>query len=358
MISPELLSEITTRHQVYLERFKSGEFNKYSPFLKRMAKTVRSELSGNDITEFKRARLENLIRSINQDMKLIQGEYIEGLNKSSLELARHEAVFETKSLDQVVKYDFVIPTDNQLKSAALTNPLSAEGFKGVNLQSFYRDMGNVSIDKATNLIRSGAYEGLTTPQIIKNIIGTKSMNYANGEFAKIHRATESFTRTGLQHVSVQAREETWKRNSDITKEVQWVSTLDSRTSDQCRALDKRRFKLNEGPRPPIHIRCRSSIVAVLDDRFSVLKEGATRFARDENGKPIWIDADTSYYDWLKGQSAGFQDSAIGPKRGLLLRKGGLTSQRFSELQLDKKFDPLTLDEMRKLDPLAFEKANI
>jgi hypothetical protein len=53
-----------------------------------------------------------------------------------------------------------------------------------------------------------------------------------------------------------------------------------------------------------------------------------------------------------------QDSIIGPTRGKLLRKGGLSSQRFAELQLSKNYKPLTLDEMKKLEPVAFEKAGI
>ena len=48
--------------------------------------------------------------------------------------------------------------------------------------------------------------------------------------------------------------------------------------------------------------------------------------------------------------------AIGPQRGKLLRDGGLSSEKFGELQLSKSFEPLTLDEMRKLEPEAFKEA--
>lgn len=353
--SPELLTEITTRHQVYLEKYKTGVYNQYPPFLKRIAKLIRIELAGNDITEFKRARLEKLIKSINQDIKLIQGEYLETLSQSSLELARYEASFESKSLEEVVNYDFVIPTDNQLRSSVLTNPLTAKGANGQLLMPFLTDLSSNAVNNVTNAIRAGAYEGLTTQQIIKNIIGTKSKGYTDGDLAKLNQSVEAATRTGLQHVSVQAREETWKRNKDIIKEVQWTSTLDSRTSTICRSLDNQRFPVDSGPRPPAHIRCRSTVVAVLDDRFKMLDNDATRSARDADGKAIKVDANTSYYDWLKRQPAEFQDSVIGKTRGQLLRNGGLSSQRFSELQLGKNFDPLTLDEMQKLEPLAFDK---
>ena len=254
MISPELLTEITTRHQIYLERIKTGEFNKYEPFLKRIAKLIRFELSGQELTEFKRDRLEKLIKSINQDIKLVQGEYIDVLNKSSLELAKYEAGFEARSLDQVVEYDFTIPTDNQLKSAVLTNPLTAKGANGKLLMAYYDDTFGQSVNNVTNAIRSGYYEGLKTPQIIKNIIGTRSHKFTDGELYNLNRSTEMAVKTGLQHVSVQAREETWRSNQDIIKGVKWTSTLDGRTSAICRTLDSQIFPIDKGPRPPAHRR--------------------------------------------------------------------------------------------------------
>ena len=36
----------------------------------------------------------------------------------------------------------------------------------------------------------------------------------------------------------------------------------------------------------------------------------------------------------------------------------LTVERFAELQLDRNFAPLTLVQMRALEPLAFLRANI
>jgi hypothetical protein len=80
-----------------------------------------------------------------------------------------------------------------------------------------------------------------------------------------------------------------------------------------------------------------------------------QFSRGEDGVKR-VSADLTYYDWLKTQSAAFQDSVVGVSRGRLLRNGGITSKRFSELQLDKNFNPLTLEDMQRLEPLAFEKA--
>ena len=55
-------------------------------------------------------------------------------------------------------------------------------------------------------------------------------------------------------------------------------------------------------------------------------------------------------------ASGISGCAIGPVRGKLLRNGGLSADRFSELQLGQNFQPLTLEQMQELEPLAFKRA--
>jgi hypothetical protein len=88
-----------------------------------------------------------------------------------------------------------------------------------------------------------------------------------------------------------------------------------------------------------------------------LDKAGSQFARGPDGVSH-VSPDLTYYGWLKTQSAKFQDSVIGPERGALLRNGGLSSGRFAELQLNKNFKPLTLNQMKELEPLAFEAAGI
>jgi len=125
----------------------------------------------------------------------------------------------------------------------------------------------------------------------------------------------------------------------------------------CQSLDGQQFPLDKGPRPPVHIGCRSTTTPVFDERFKFLQEGATRSARGDDGVEK-VNAKQTYYSWLKTQSADFQDSAIGPKWAKVLRDGGLSANRFSELRLDKKFKPLTLQQAKILEPLAFNKAGL
>ena len=97
--------------------------------------------------------------------------------------------------------------------------------------------------------------------------------------------------------------------------------------------------------PPYHFNCRSSFEIVYDG-YTAPKQRASEHGVVEN---------QTYYEWLKEQPPEYHDEVLGKARAKLFRDGGLSLQRFKELQLDKNFTPLTLDEMKALEPTAFKR---
>jgi len=357
--SPELI-EIATRHQVFFERLKTHDANQFDSFLRRMDDDLRKQLTKKDITEFTRARLNRQLEFVGALIDDVYQDYKRVWKDQLIDAGQYEAEFEQKSLNKVViNREFALPTETQLSAAIFGNPLSVEGvYQGALLDQFFDDVSGNTKTRVTNAIRLGYAQGQTTQQVIQRIRGTAARNYTDGLMNLSKRDAEIIARTSLQHVSSQARESVWKRNSDIIKKVRIVATLDNRTTQICRSLDSQEFPIDSGPRPPFHIRCRTSTTAVLDDRFAILEKGATRAARDADGNSVSVPAKETYYDWLKRQSADFQDEVIGKTRGKLLRDGGLSSQRFAELQLGKRFEPLNIEQIKKLEPLAFERAGL
>lgn len=123
-------------------------------------------------------------------------------------------------------------------------------------------------------------------------------------------------------------------------------------NSQCAALDQRIFEVGKGPRPPLHYNCRSTMLIVLKDKY------AGRGNIDKRASKDGLVENQTYYAWLNKQPKSFQDDVLGESRGKLLRSGGLSADKFAQLQLDKNFKPLTLAEMRLREPLAFEKAGL
>lgn len=355
-MSQQQLLDQTIRHAVQLEGLKQSEVNKIAKFLREIDQVLRAKLSiDDDLSAFSRTRLEQILADVSQATGAVFTSFYDDLLLSLGAIATAEAAFEVASIGRVAATAAVqpiAPVIAQVQRAVLVNPLSAQGVQGKLLEPFIKDFSKVEKDRLVGAIRQGAFTGQTNAQIIRNIRGTKAANYSDGLLDVTSRNADAIVRTSIQHVSNQARNETWKANSDIVTGVRIVATLDSRTSPTCRSLDGRVFKLSEGVRPPFHIRCRTTTVAVLDPKYAGKDVPQQRASM--NGQ---VD-DQSYYQWLKSQPVKFQDSVLGADRSKLLRDGGLSADRFAALQLDRNFKPITLDEMRRLEPLVFEKAGL
>lgn len=80
-----------------------------------------------------------------------------------------------------------------------------------------------------------------------------------------------------------------------------LATLDSHTSDICRGMDGKHFKMSEWKvgetAPPFHVHCRSTTVPYFDDEFDEVGE---RAARDEKtGKTYFVPGNMTYKEWDK-----------------------------------------------------------
>lgn len=359
--TPEILTDIAARHQVHIERVKANKEKAFVAFLMKMDLDISKRLSGKNLTKFKKDRLESLLKKISDELNLIYAGFGEVIYGQAMELARYEAGFEIRSLNEIIDYDFTLPGIAQLNTAVFTIPLSVQGLdKGQLLKPFIKEWSGKTVKRVNGAIRSGFYSGQSTNEILRTIRGTRENRFKDGILAMANRDAAIMTRTALQHAANQARVSTWESNDKLITGYRIVVTFDSRTSKICQSEGQRRevYKVGAGPVPPLHIGCRSTTEAVLSDKYSFLDNDATRFTRGANGIQS-VDADGGYYDWLKTQPQSFVRTAIkGKANADLFLKGGLTAERFAELSIGRNFEPLTLEQMRLLEPIAFNRAGI
>ena len=353
----ETLKAIDVRNQVLLERLKQGEHEKFEPFLKELEKVVRIRLSSEGDTIFNKKRLNALLLDVKTLQRDIYDDYTKQLTLDLIDIGVAQASTEGKSYERVIaSFESTIPAAAQVSAAIRVNPLQVEGYTGNPLlEPFIKDWSSQKIQQVNTVIQQGYYQGQTNAQIAANLRGTKTNNYNDGEWAKVNRSNRTIVRTAVQHASTQARHETMNQNTDLIKGYEWVSTLDSRTSAQCSALDGMRFGLGEGPLPPLHPNCRSSTTVVLDEKYDFLDKGATRASKGASGGKQ-VDAKETYYSWLKGQPKAFQEEAIGVAKSKLLRDGGLTAEQFAKQSLNRNFEALSLKDWRAKNPVLFENA--
>lgn len=347
--------DVLSRHQVYLERLKTGYVRDYEKAIKDADQAIQEVIKALNISrmsELSRSGLKQLLSDLKEAQAGIYAKQGDKLMKDLMKLSENEALFEREVVGDIAEVaglrKSVIKKAKDAWKFLVTKPIQATGDL---LESFVADLSTRQIARINKEILISVGQGRTISQTVQAIRGTKAMNFRDGVINSNARDARTIVRTATQHVSQQSREATWEANSDLIDRYQWVSTLDGKTSQQCKSLDQTVYVIGQGPTPPIHPNCRSTTVPYF--KPSIWDQGATRSA--EFGP---VDQSTTYYEWLGNQPKAFQDDALGPTRGKLFRDGGLSSEEFSKLQLDKNFQPLTLDEMKRLNPNAFEMANI
>jgi SPP1 gp7 family putative phage head morphogenesis protein len=360
------LNDEVTRHQVYLERHAASLSSDMEGSVERVGLSARKRLSDmDDVTMLGADEMEEIVQEIQAGELQNTAEAIDKLIPQLRDLAEFEAGYNTSVLRASTKGAKILALRAaQAKAVAMAKPIAATGEL---LEPFIQTWSDKTVEAVSSAIRTGYVNGLTNQQIVQSIVGTKSANLRplrarerqywrrrrDGIVEMSRRDAQAVVRTSVQHVASAVRMETFAQNSDVVTGYRFVATLDGKTTPQCRSLDGKVFKLGKGPLPPLHVRCRSTTAPEIAEEYAWLKEGGTRSAEDGP-----VDANLSYYDWLKTQGKSFQDDAIGPKRAQLLRDGGLSSTEFARLNLGRNFEPLTLEEMRRKAPAAFERAGI
>lgn len=123
------------------------------------------------------------------------------------------------------------------------------------------------------------------------------------------------------------------------EEYEIVATLDSHTSDICRSLDGKVFKLSDYKpgvtAPPFHVYCRSTTAPHFKDNF----DAGERAARGADGKTYYVPDDVTYSEWKKafvdGDKSGFKEVqqnhfSRAEKRGTIKPKEQSEAAKFIE----------------------------
>tara|TARA_R100001530_G_scaffold42175_3_gene32119 strand:- start:635 stop:2413 length:1779 start_codon:yes stop_codon:yes gene_type:complete len=349
----EAYIDVAIRRQALLERLKSGQVRDFVASFRDVEALIRSAFGSleDDIGEATTSEVNALIRQLRDDQGTIFRAAVQSHLREGVKIAALTHSQELLDLAATVdlrgtKLDKF--TSKALFAKVIKRPLTTEGHL---LKPWLDDWSTKEVNRVSGIVRTGHAQGKTNKELIRELVGTRANRFKDGALEISRRNAETVVRTSVQHVASSARQETWEANRDVVDRYQFVATLDGKTSKPCRTLDGQKFDFGKGPIPPIHPRCRSTTIPVLAQEFDFLSKGRTRSS--ETGP---VDAENGYYDWLKDQPPGVQDTILGEKRGKLFRDGGMSPKRFRDLQFDRNFEPLTLEEMRELEPEAFAKA--
>lgn len=374
----DTLFDAANRHQTFLIRFGGSSARGILKLLAqaeadavkilearvtRLGPLARQAAGRGGVTSRRLNALIKALRAQSNDLRIA----LSGALKTDLQdLANLEISLVDRRLNEAIGIDMgnLRPAPEKLRAL-----ISGGQMRGRTIKQWFKKLTVERLGRLESAIRLGVVEGDTAPQIARRY---RQLTGAT------RRAAEALVRTSVNHVGNQARELMYEANADIINLLRWTATLDDRTSLICSARDGRTYKINEGPRPPAHVSCRSLMTPVTKSWNELAGEnalkpgrGATNIdrlfeknlaakgfsakeiqkikARTRSSMNGQVPEGLTYQEWLKRQPATFQDEVLGSAKGKLFRQGGVKLDKFVDIRTGR---PFTLEELAKKEGLG------
>ena len=345
-ISDDILDE-TVKHSVYLERYKRSVIRDILKLLRKTEDGVIKSVLRKELQDMKPRELQRLYLTLRKEIDRGYTQIFKLLQDEIDELAKYEGQWQMDLFANTVpvNIDFTTAADEQLIAAVMARP-----FAGKILREWWRDVPEQTFSLVRNTIRQGYIDGISTPEIIRQLRGTRT---TPALLNKSRRSIETVVRTSLAHTANVARNVVYVKNKRVIKGYKWVATLVSRTSAVCRARDGKIYQKNKGPLPPAHPNCRSTTIPVIKSLKEMgldTKDLPQETRASMNGQ---VSAELNYDQWLRKQPRAFQDEVLGKSKGQLFR-AGVTMERF----VDRQGNELNLAQLKQRESAAWAKAGL
>lgn len=229
------------RHQIFLERFADTLARIMLEGIDRARDTAILELV-NGPSVINTASLQKSLESI------ISRRMEDALDEVK-ELSGYEAEFNERILKKELE-EVASATETAILAALLNKPMPV----GLADKSTNR-----KIESAYDKFAQQSARQLIQPIKDAQVLGGDSLEAAAAIAALaaglLSAQSKSLSRSSVVHSANTSKEEVYKVNP--ISQVEWVSVLDSNTTDYCRGQDGKKYDIGSGPRPPAHYNCRS-----------------------------------------------------------------------------------------------------
>ena len=291
----EKILDAQIKHSIFLERYKAGVLKKIVGLLNKseadLIETIAKRLAGIeergfDLGPASTKRLQKLLAEIVAKREEVYTVLGEQALAELVDFTHYEADFQVRLTDNAgANLSLALPSNAQLKAIVTAQP-----FQGRILKDWFDGLAQKDADRVKDAIRIGLTQNQTVDDMVRRIRGTKAKKYQDGILEISRRDAAAVVRTAVSHSAQRARTEVFNANADIVHKVQYVATLDSRTTLYCATHDGKVYDLGQQPVLPAHWNCRSVYVVYFD--------GDERGKRSSAFGPV--PDDTDYETFLKG----------------------------------------------------------
>ena len=353
MSNPFLDQYIT--HNIYTQRLGSHNANQFDEFIKRADRIIRDILSTAGDTIESKKTLNAIIKQLGEELAPVYGDYSRLLISNLEELAETETPWNVNALGRGVDANIKAPSTEQVIASAFSRPM-AYGNTSLLISELMKNFTALETRKVQNAIRQGWYESQTVSQMVQTIRGTRANKFKDGILATTTRNAQTIARTATNHIANQTRQSVLESNDRLLVGVEWVSTLDSRTSSVCRIRDGQVYPVKKGPRPPAHPSCFTgdTSVTTCSDISNVYKrsyKGAIIDIATKSGRSISVTPNHPILTgrgWVKAGDINCTDQLACIKDKTLIVKHYKNSVKstFSDLfsSLNVSVNPLSITD--------------
>lgn len=305
--------EREVKNLVFLQRFANGLSRNGRARFRQMLDEITAALVRHDptsvITRYRRARLEKALEALAD----ATGRGYADIDKAWSEALTNLGVNQAKHVEDLLRAAGVPVTGATGRGAARTVVREAV-IDGRTLSEWMSSAQASFLAATTRAVRIGVEQDDAVSAIIGMVRGDAAR--------QARRHIDGIARTSTTAITNRNHLRVYEANADVLEGVQFLATLDSRTTLVCARWDGTVWAVDDPAiqKPPLHFNCRSQLVPIVD-------WGGLGIKPPEDGARASDSGPTrakTYEEWFGRQSADKQDAIIGAERGKLFRRGSIT----------------------------------
>ena len=309
----QLIAELEVARSLLHERIKNGLSKKVAKFYDEMIADLQAQI-------LKKKNITNNLAQTISDLK--QSLKTPDLRKDFLTLAQNEQ-------DHLLDYNELAGFNlfsSVLPESSIERLVDSAQLEGATVKAWNNGLNADQKKRLERELKIGVSLGETTPMLAQRIAQALQKN---------KRDATAIALTGAGAIVSEIRQAFFEANDDVIKCYKYQATLDTRTSELCRAYDGliwdkdykpigHNFPFRK-PRVNTHFNCRSTIIPVTKswDELDVegMDEASGRTRSSMNG---YVPQDMTFNDWLKTQSPEVIEKTLGKGRAELFMQGKIT----------------------------------
>ena len=341
-----LLARRTVDQSITLLRYGASVRSNVLGLLGKMEKELVSELANTKLTVFNNKRYREMLAAV-REISTSTFDAAARMTGEAVEDVMVYAVQETNSaVKTITGIDLLGRTaDLDWIASVAENSL----VQGATNAAWWEKQAKDLVFKFEQQVRLGMTSNETTDAIISRI---RSDGETPGVLYQTRAQAAALVQTAIAEGANDARLAMYRKNEDIIRGVQQISTLDDRTTDTCIAYDQAAWDLDGEPidgtdlpfdgGPPRHWNCRSTLVPIIKSSEELgtdveVLEGARASMDGE------VSEKMSFGDWLETKTEEQQDAILGAGKAQLWRDDKITLRDL----LDQSGRPLTLEQLEE-----------